>query len=149
LTGLEVVPNSCSRPSVRPWLPCGPARSLRGVRDPNSSLASGLFWAGRRRSPPRMATHDHAGHDHKHGHTHQSYAGDRQTCCGHNEMESERQILIYLIGFVLLVVSRVMVFTRWEATLSAIPALVAAVVLGIPLLKASFDELRKWRASSA
>lgn len=98
-----------------------------------------------------MASHDHAhGHDHaKHGHTHQSYAGQMETCCGHNEMESERQILLYLIGFVLLVVSRIMAWTGWEPTLSAIPSLVAAVVLGIPLLKASFDELRRWRASSA
>jgi heavy metal translocating P-type ATPase len=72
-----------------------------------------------------------------------------ETCCGHNEMESERQIVLYLIGFVLLVVSRVTLWAGWEPSVSAIPALVAAVVLGIPLFKASFDELRRWRASSA
>jgi heavy metal translocating P-type ATPase len=96
-----------------------------------------------------MATHDHAhAHDHGHGHTHKTFSDHDSACC-HNEMDSERQIVLYLIGGVLLVVSRVTTWLGWEAGVSAIPALIAAVVLGVPLFKASFDELRRWRASSA
>lgn len=101
-----------------------------------------------------MATHDHAvsapanhDHDHGHGHTHQAFSGGN-ACCG-GELESERQILLYLIGFVLLVVARIMDWTGWEQATKDIPALIAAILLGIPLLKAALDELRRWRPSSS
>ncbi len=102
-----------------------------------------------------MTTHDHAGHDHDHGdagHSHDegglaTHGG--MDCCGHEEISSERQIIFYLVGSVLLVISHIMVWFRWEKPISDLPALVAALMLGVPLFRASFNELRKWRASSA
>lgn len=98
-------------------------------------------------------THDHHGHDHDHAHDHKhgkgDYSGDMVTCCSHNEEQSERQILIYLIGGVLLLISRIAVWMGNEPTVTDIPALIAAVMLGIPLFRASWRELRTWRASSS
>jgi heavy metal translocating P-type ATPase len=92
--------------------------------------------------------HEHT-HDHDHGLASHGGAGDMVTCCGHNEIQSERQILIYMIGGVLLLISRVATWMGQEETVTMIPALIAAVMLSIPLFKAAISELRKWKPSSS
>jgi Zn2+/Cd2+-exporting ATPase len=102
--------------------------------------------------------HDHGDHHHHDDHkteglaTHglsTGYDGTMETCCGHEEISSERQIIFYLVGFVLLVVSHLMIWSGWERSVTDLPALFAALMLSVPLFKASFQELRKWRASSS
>ncbi len=46
-----------------------------------------------------METHAHAKHDHSHTHDDDGMVA----CCSHNELDSERSIVFYLVG---------MVFTR-------------------------------------
>jgi heavy metal translocating P-type ATPase len=103
--------------------------------------------------PTLMSSHDH-GHDHGHKHvkTGMSLHGgddDVVTCCNHGEEQSERQIVIYMIGGVLLLISRIGVMMQQEETVTAIPALIAAIMLSVPLFKAAFSELRRWRPSSS
>jgi len=97
-----------------------------------------------------------AKHDHGDGHLHThaapvggQYDGDMVTCCSHNEDASEKTILLYMVGGVLLLSSRIATWLGKEPSVAVIPAIIAAVVLGIPLIKASFNELRKWKASSS
>lgn len=102
--------------------------------------------------PPQTHTHEHPhahAHEHKHAPLGGKYDGEMVTCCSHNEEQSERSILLYMIGGVLLVISRLSIWMGQERAVADLPALVAAVMLGIPLFKAAFSELRKWRPSSS
>ncbi len=89
--------------------------------------------------------HDHA-HDHHHDHQHAS------ACCTHHELESERYLLLYLIGGMLLVGTAI---AKWlfpatiDREIAEIPAALGAILLGLPLFLASFKELRAGRASSS
>lgn len=86
----------------------------------------------------------HHDHDHDHGHS--------MACCTHHEIESERYLLLYLIGGMLLVGTRA---AKWlfpgtiDALVAEMPAALGAILLGIPLFLASFKELRAGRASSS
>lgn len=85
-----------------------------------------------------LAEHGHT-HDHSHGHTHRDGAVE---CCSHHELEVERYIALYLVGGML-------ALTSWVAGLAGVasplvtqlPAVVGAVVLALPLFKASLEEI--------
>jgi heavy metal translocating P-type ATPase len=93
-------------------------------------------------------------HDHQHAHEHVSGLDVHGTaCCSHhNEVISERKLIVYLVGGMLLIGAA---FVKWvfpnriDHEVAEIPALVAALVLGFPLFMASFKELRAGRASSS
>lgn len=89
-------------------------------------------------------SHDHSAHKHDHKHDDGMVA-----CCSHNEFESERSILIYLVGMVLLLVSHVAAWMDMDKTVHNLPAIFAAVMLSIPLFRAAWTELRRRRASSS
>ncbi|MAY74899.1 MAG: cadmium-translocating P-type ATPase [Phycisphaerae bacterium] len=85
------------------------------------------------------ATH----HDHGHKHDHDHYSGSTVACCSHHEIEVERYILLYLVGGILALTSWVAgtFFDVASPIVTKIPALVGAIMLAIPLFKASFDEI--------
>jgi Cd2+/Zn2+-exporting ATPase len=94
----------------------------------------------------QLAT-DHAHHDHTHDHKHESPV----ECCSHHELEIERYLILYLVGGML-------ALTSWIATLAdissplvtTIPAVIGAIMLALPLFKASFEEIfLKHRISSS
>ncbi len=90
-------------------------------------------------------------HDHKHDHKHEHKIGD-SACCTHHEMETERYLLIYLIGGVLLIASllgRTLLKDQIPELVAVLPAMLAAAMLGFPLFYASFKELRAGFASSS
>ncbi len=101
--------------------------------------------------------HTHT-HDHRHTHT---IGGDTDApenpvlrpggdaCCSHHEIDLERWIVVYLIGGVLVLTTTI---ARWlgNATeIALIPAAVGALLLGFPLFKSSFEELRRGRPTSS
>ena len=100
--------------------------------------------------------HDHAhGHDHHH-HDHAPVSGldmHGTACCSHhNEVASERKMILYLVGGTLLIGSAVVkgLFSRQiDSEVAEIPALIAALLLGAPLFWASFKEITRGRASSS
>jgi heavy metal translocating P-type ATPase len=112
-----------------------------------------------------MAGHhrSHDGHDHHHDH---SGAGGAQAaamgvvtdpramdaldaCCAH-EAQIEKNLVLYSLGGVLVLTTAV---ANWlnlaDPLVAKIPAAIGAVVLGIPLLKSAWDEIRSRKASSA
>ncbi len=102
-----------------------------------------------------MAASNH-GASHEQGHTHEAGAhsalvGDA-ACCTHHEIQSERYLLLYLIGGMLLVgsfVAKTVLAPRIDGAIAELPALIAAVILSVPLFVASVKELRSGRASSS
>lgn len=103
-----------------------------------------------------MARHDHA-HSHGHSHEHHHHAEDGSpvlrpggdACCSHHEIDLERWIVVYLIGGVLVLTT---VIAKWfdaPAEIAAIPAALGALLLGAPLFKSSFEELRRGRPTSS
>ena len=95
-------------------------------------------------------SHDHGKSSHKHDHKHAPHADDGMVaCCSHNELESERSILIYMVGMVLLVVSHIAAWMDMDKTVHNLPAIIAAIMLSIPLFRASWTELRRWKPSSS
>ena len=90
-------------------------------------------------------------HDLQHDHKHEHKIGD-SACCTHHEMETERYLLIYLIGGVLLIASllgRTLLKDQIPELVAVLPAMLAAAMLGFPLFYASFKELRAGFASSS
>jgi Cd2+/Zn2+-exporting ATPase len=92
-------------------------------------------------------SHEHGAHNHKHDHHHESPV----ECCSHHELEIERYLILYLVGGML-------ALTSWIATLAdissplvtTIPAVIGAIMLALPLFKASFEEIfLKHRISSS
>ena len=91
---------------------------------------------------PSLHEHDHSAH----------YHGSAAECCSHHELEVERYILLYLAGGML-------ALTSWIAGLAdlsspiitKVPAFLGAVLLGLPLFKASLEEtlIRKRISSSS
>ncbi len=84
---------------------------------------------------------DHA-HSHKHDHDHKHDHRSPVECCSHHELEIERYIILYLVGGML-------ALTSWIAGLAGvssplvtiIPAVIGAIMLALPLFKASFEEI--------
>jgi heavy metal translocating P-type ATPase len=97
--------------------------------------------------------HDHK-HDHKHGHKHDSMAAladkDAAVCCSHHEVEIERFIALAMVGGMLVLSSTVMRLLNINHELVAtLPAAIGAVLLGLPLFYASFQELKVGKPSSS
>lgn len=97
-------------------------------------------------------------HGHSHGHDHGSGGGGGDpvgmACCSHHNVKLERYMILYLIGGVLVLAT---VAVKWIPGLSDIvspsigemPALIGAVLLGMPLFVASYKELRAGHASTS
>jgi Zn2+/Cd2+-exporting ATPase len=90
--------------------------------------------------PAGKTTHDHL--DHKDG---------MAACCSHHdEIQSERSIILYMIGAVLLIAAFIARnLDPANELISQIPALIAALLLGIPLFAAAIKEIRTMRFSSS
>ncbi|MEX2219984.1 MAG: cation-translocating P-type ATPase [Phycisphaerales bacterium] len=82
-------------------------------------------------------------------HTHSRSADGMVSCCTHGEMESERSILLYLVGGVLLLTTRLAYFFDAAHEVAQLPAIAAAVLLAIPLLRAAWTEVRHRQPSSS
>lgn len=108
---------------------------------------------------PGVQTHDHRhdaahGHSHKHGHDHHhgSAALDPSdpACCSHHEVEIDRYLTIYLLGGVLVLTTTVAnVFDLFNSRIAQLPAMIGAVLLGLPLFKAAIKEITVTRLSSS
>ncbi|MEM7754191.1 MAG: cation-translocating P-type ATPase [Planctomycetota bacterium] len=97
----------------------------------------------------QVSAHDHAHHDHKHDHSHE---GGGIECCSHHELEIDRYILLYLFGGIFAMTSWVArdILNVGSELVTTLPAAVGAIMLGLPLFKASFDEIfSKKRISSS
>ena len=96
-----------------------------------------------------------SGHDHKHTHDHDhkhDHKHDHDGCCTHHEMQTEKYLLIYLLGGVLLIASfvgRRLMGDQINTEVAIIPAVIASIMLAIPLFLASIKELRAGYASSS
>jgi hypothetical protein len=83
--------------------------------------------------------HSHHAHDHAHPHTHSpgmaAADAEQVVCCSHHEIEIERYITLCLVGGVLVLVDDDHE-ALWlhESTIAQLPAMVGAVVLGLPAL---------------
>jgi cation transport ATPase len=116
--------------------------------------------------------HSHDGaHDHKHDHAHthdlaqghkRTRAGDRITaagtkvsesgieCCSHHEIEIERYMRLYLLGGVLVLVTTICnLFGLGDNQVAQLPAMIGAVMLGLPLFIAAGREVVSARLSSS
>jgi heavy metal translocating P-type ATPase len=95
----------------------------------------------------------HAGaHAHKPGEPHQHIYDDKGNvvCCSHHEIEIERWIKWSLAGGVLVLASTVMHLLKINnEAVAKLPAMVGAVLLGMPLFIAAWNELKSGRASSS
>jgi Zn2+/Cd2+-exporting ATPase len=104
---------------------------------------------------------EHSGHSHNHNHSHHDHNHTPVSgldmhgtaCCSHhNEVISERKMIVYLLGGTLLVGTALV---KWffpnhvDNAVAELPALAAALLLGFPLLLASFKEITSGRASSS
>jgi Cd2+/Zn2+-exporting ATPase len=89
-------------------------------------------------------------HDHSHDHADHDHGGIE--CCSHHELEIDRYILLYLFGGIFAVTSWVSrdIFNVGSELVTTLPAAIGAIMLGLPLFKASFDEIfRRHRVSSS
>lgn len=84
-----------------------------------------------------LATHTHTHEHHDHG------------ACSHSEFESERSILIYMIGMIFLVASHIASWSGMDERVYNLPAIAAAIMLAIPLFRAAWSEMKKWKPSSS
>ncbi len=97
-------------------------------------------------------TADHAHHadggPSKHDHHHESGMAE---CCSHHELEIERYIILYLVGGMLALTSWIAGMAEISSPLVTIlPAVLGAIMLALPLFKASFEEIFiKHRISSS
>ncbi len=87
--------------------------------------------------------------DHTHGEGQEQF--DTVVCCSHHEeATSERNIVLYLVGGMLLIATRL---GDWlgvaNELVTQIPAMAAAIVLAIPMARTAFKELVTGRLSSS
>ncbi|MCC6678746.1 MAG: cation-translocating P-type ATPase [Phycisphaerales bacterium] len=99
---------------------------------------------------PHAHPHNHA-HDHPHDHPHvHDHRAEEIACCSHHEVEIERYIILCLVGGVLVAASTLCeVFNLVDPQVAMIPAIIGAIVLGIPLFTAAFREVMATRLSSS
>lgn len=94
-------------------------------------------------------THSHD-HDHGHNHHHDDDKRGRMVACSHGEATSERNILLYLVGGMLLVAT---LLAKWmevtDPAVAQIPAVIASIMLAIPLCREGWREISERRASSS
>jgi Zn2+/Cd2+-exporting ATPase len=86
-----------------------------------------------------MSSHDHAAHNH----------GEGISCCTHGEIQSERSILIYMIGGILLVCTSLAKWLGLSDSISPLPAIIASLILAIPMFQAAWIEIRHRQPSSS
>lgn len=102
-------------------------------------------------------THDHGhnhAHDHSHDHSHLTHVPgvhtDDVACCSHHEVEIERYIILCLVGGVLVAASTLCEWLNLvDPEVAKLPAIIGAIVLGIPLFVAAFKEVMTARLSSS
>ncbi|MBX3386734.1 MAG: cation-translocating P-type ATPase [Phycisphaeraceae bacterium] len=85
-------------------------------------------------------------------HEHHHKAGDTMACCSHHNVKIERWLVVYLIGGVLLVATLVMRYLMADIVshqVAELPALIGAILLGMPLFVASWKEVTSGRASTS
>jgi heavy metal translocating P-type ATPase len=91
----------------------------------------------------------YAVHHHDHDHNDHCLEECRIVACSHGDA-SERSIVFYLVGGILLLTARA---ADWmgatDSDVAQIPAVVAAVMLAIPLLREAWKEIRRNAASSS
>lgn len=89
----------------------------------------------------------------EHAHTHDHTSHDHAGCCGHaDEIKSERSLLLYLFGGVLLIaafMARMFFPGIIHETIVQSLAFIAAVALGSMMVKGAWKELMKGRASTS
>mgnify|MGYP000308056003 CR=1 FL=1 len=89
-------------------------------------------------------------HDHGHGGGGGDAAG--MACCSHHNVKLERYMLLYLVGGVLVlctVLARWLFSTAISVQVAELPAIVGAIMLGMPLFISAIGELRRGRASTS
>jgi heavy metal translocating P-type ATPase len=81
-----------------------------------------------------------------HSHTHTGI-----DCCSHHELQIDRYIVLYLVGGVLALVSLIASWTtgRDNSIITVLPAVVGAILLGMPLFIAAVKEVLAGRISSS
>jgi Zn2+/Cd2+-exporting ATPase len=96
------------------------------------------------------AGHAHDQHDHSHkDHSHKP-AQSPMECCAHHEIKIERFIVLYLMGGVLLIATRLAIWTNMaDREVAMVPAAIGAIMLAIPLLMAAGKEIFRLRPSSS
>ncbi len=70
-------------------------------------------------------------------------------CCSHHEIDLERWIVVYLVGGVLVLTTTLARWMGAATEVAMIPAAIGALLLGFPLFRSSFTELRKGRPTSS
>jgi len=73
-------------------------------------------------------------------------------CCSHHNVKLERYMLLYLVGGVLVlctVLARWLFSTAISVQVAELPAIVGAIMLGMPLFISAIGELRRGRASTS
>lgn len=94
--------------------------------------------------------HGLAGGGGHHGGAHHTHDGPG--CCSHAEMNSEKLIYVYLVGAMLLVgtfIARTVMGQTVDTAIAVVPAMLAALMLGAPLVWAAWNEVRTGRVSSS
>lgn len=96
------------------------------------------------------------GHNHQHDHQHDHDHGDELhssavVCCSHHEeASSERNLVLYFVGGMLLIATRL---GDWlgvaNELVTQIPAMIAALLLAIPMARTAWKELITARLSSS
>lgn len=98
---------------------------------------------------PRLLRHSDHAHGHKHDHSH-DHSHEGAVCCSHHEVEIDRYITATLFGGVLVLATTIMnLFGLNDQLVAQIPAMIGAVLLGLPLFQAALTELKARRASSS
>jgi len=97
--------------------------------------------------PAHSHTHDHKGHAHTHGGA--AMDPTDPACCSHHEIEIDRYITIYLLGGVLVLTTTIAKLFNVEPKVADLPAMLGAVLLGLPLFGAALKELTSTRLSSS
>lgn len=92
--------------------------------------------------------HSHAHHDHDHEH-HLDPATGRVVCCELHNTHAEGVIVYALVGGVLVLTTVLAQFLGIDPQISEIPAVIGALLLWIPLLKAAYREIKNGRPSSS
>ncbi len=88
---------------------------------------------------------------HAHHHDHQDdHESSTVTCCSHHEAASERSIVLYMVGGMLLIATRLgAMLGVADELITQIPALIAAVLLGGPMIWAAWKEVKAGQLSSS
>ena len=88
-------------------------------------------------------------HDHTHDHDEVRLNPGGEHCCSHHELDLERWIVVYLVGGVLVLTTKIAEWSGASSEVANIPALIGALLLGFPLFMSSARELIQGRATSS